>query len=241
MIFSGVFDRYPKLKVLFVHMGGALAPVICRLDWNWELNYDGIANPPIQKVDKNVRKPSEYFKSNIYVDCMGPSAIALKAMIETCGIDRVLFGSDFGPVPMSPKLHVDLIDDTIADARIVKRFSPPMRLRCCVCLQAHLASHTKLLSLHGRAPGNYVELPRGNALSSLSALAVISCCRMLRIEAQALHLRWSSENLPIVHSQVNDLKHTPRGLHDQRTVTYAIALAAVGELLELIESSAGKP
>jgi predicted TIM-barrel fold metal-dependent hydrolase len=116
MIFSGVFDRYPKLKVLFVHMGGALAPVICRLDWNWELYYNRIANPPIQKVDKNVRKPSEYFKANIYVDCMGPSAIALKAMIETCGIDRVLFGSDFGPVPMSPKLQVDLINDTIADA-----------------------------------------------------------------------------------------------------------------------------
>jgi aminocarboxymuconate-semialdehyde decarboxylase len=115
MIFSGVFDKYPKLKVLFVHMGGALAPVICRLDWNWELNYNGIANPPIEKVDKNVRKPSEYFKSNIYVDCMGPSAIALKAMIETCGIDLVLFGSDFGPVPMSPKLHIDLVDNTIPD------------------------------------------------------------------------------------------------------------------------------
>jgi predicted TIM-barrel fold metal-dependent hydrolase len=116
MIFSGVFDRYPKLKVLFVHMGGTLAPIICRLDWNWELNYNGIQNPPLEKVDKNIRKPSEYFKSNIYVDCMGPSAIALKAMIETCGIDRVLFGSDFGPVPMSPKLHIDLINDTIADA-----------------------------------------------------------------------------------------------------------------------------
>jgi predicted TIM-barrel fold metal-dependent hydrolase len=117
MIFSGVFDKYPKLKVLFVHMGGALEPVICRLDWNWELNYNGIQNPPIEKVDKNVRKPSEYFKSNIYVDCMGPSATALKAMIETCGIDRVLFGSDFGPVPMSPKLHIDLVNDTIPDAK----------------------------------------------------------------------------------------------------------------------------
>src|ERR1700678_2167025 len=116
MIYSGVFDRYPKLKVLFVHMGGALAPVICRLDWNWELNYKGIQNPPFHKVDKNLRKPSEYFKSHIYVDCMGPSAIALKAMIETCGVDRVLFGSDFGPVPMSPKLHIDLVNDTISDA-----------------------------------------------------------------------------------------------------------------------------
>ena len=115
MIYSGVFDRYPKLKVLFVHMGGAIAPVICRLDWNWELNYKGIQNPPIEKVDKNLRKPSEYFKSNIYVDTMGPSAIALRGIIETCGVDHVLFGTDFGPVPMSPKLHIDLVDNMIAD------------------------------------------------------------------------------------------------------------------------------
>jgi len=47
---------------------------------------------------------------------MGPSAIGLKAMIEMCGVDRVLFGTDFGPVPMSPKLHIDLVDDTIPDA-----------------------------------------------------------------------------------------------------------------------------
>ena len=66
MIYSGVFDKYPKLKVLFVHMGGALAPVICRVDWNWDSNYKGIANPPIHKVDKNVRKPSEY---HIYYLC----------------------------------------------------------------------------------------------------------------------------------------------------------------------------
>jgi hypothetical protein len=65
-------------------------------------------NPPIHKVEKNLRKPSEYFKSNIYVDTMGPSAICPKAMIEMCGIDRVLFGTDFGLVPMSPKLHIDL-------------------------------------------------------------------------------------------------------------------------------------
>ena len=115
MIFSGVFDRYPKLKVLFVHMGGALAPVLCRLDWNWELNYNGIANPPVQKMDKNLRKPSEYFKSNIYLDCMGPSASGLRSAIDMCGIDRVLFGTDFGPVPMSPKLHIDLVNDTITN------------------------------------------------------------------------------------------------------------------------------
>ena len=34
-------------------------------------------------------------------------------MIETCGVDRVLFKTDFGPVPMSPKLYIDLVDNTI--------------------------------------------------------------------------------------------------------------------------------
>jgi predicted TIM-barrel fold metal-dependent hydrolase len=116
MIFSGVFDKYPKLKVLFVHMGGALAPVLCRLDWNWELNYKGIQNPPIGKVAKNLRKPSEYFESNIYVDTMRPSAIGLKAAIEMCGVDRILFGTDFGPVPINPKVHIDLVNETVPDA-----------------------------------------------------------------------------------------------------------------------------
>src|ERR1700723_507204 len=116
MIFSGVFDKYPELKVLFVHMGEALPDVVCRLDWNWHLNNKGIETPPIDKVDKNLRKPSDYFKSNIYVDTMGPSASGLKAMIEMCGVDRVLFGTDFGPVPMSPKLHIDLVNETITEA-----------------------------------------------------------------------------------------------------------------------------
>lgn len=58
----------------------------------------------------------------------------------------------------------------------------------------------------------------------------------LRIEAQKLYPPWNGDSLAVVHSQVNDLKHTPRGIHDQRTVTYAVAVAAVGELLDLVEA-----
>jgi hypothetical protein len=63
----------------------------------------------------------------------------------------------------------------------------------------------------------------------------------LRSDAQQLYYRWkqsswTSDKLDMVHSQVNDLKHTPRGIHDQRTVTYQDAVAAVGELLDLVEA-----
>ena len=50
---------------------------------------------------------------------------------------------------------------------------------------------------------------------------------------------WSSGHVHLVHSQVNDLKHTPRGVHDRRKVTYQDALAAIGELLDLIEAWTG--
>nr|WP_175773145.1 amidohydrolase family protein [Paraburkholderia phenazinium] len=38
MIGSGVFDRHPKLQVLIVHMGGGLASILGRLEFNWHLN-----------------------------------------------------------------------------------------------------------------------------------------------------------------------------------------------------------
>jgi predicted TIM-barrel fold metal-dependent hydrolase len=113
MIYAGVFDRYPKLKVLIVHMGGDLASILGRLDFNWHLNYNGIENPPVDKVDRNKRKPSDYFKTNIFVDSMGFNPIGVRAAIEMCGIDRVVFGTDYGPVPYGVKEHVDIVNDVV--------------------------------------------------------------------------------------------------------------------------------
>lgn len=55
-------------------------------------------------------------------------------------------------------------------------------------------------------------------------------------KAKTLYPQWTNSKLDAVHDQVNDLKHTPRGVYDQRTVTYDDAVAAVGELLVLIEA-----
>jgi hypothetical protein len=53
----------------------------------------------------NKRSPSQYFKTNILVDCMGFSPIGLRAAIEMYGVDRVVFGSDYGPIPYGIKEH----------------------------------------------------------------------------------------------------------------------------------------
>jgi len=113
MIGSGVFDRHPKLQVLIVHMGGGLTSTIGRLDFNWHLNYNGIANPPAGKPYTNKRKPSEYCKTNLLVDGMGFSALAFRAAVEMCGVDRVVFGTDYGAVPYGIKDHVQIVEDVL--------------------------------------------------------------------------------------------------------------------------------
>jgi predicted TIM-barrel fold metal-dependent hydrolase len=113
MIASGVFDRHPKLQVLIVHMGGGLASIVGRLEFNWQLNYKGIRNPPAGKPYTNKRSPFDYFKTNILVDTMGFSVIGVRAAIELCGVDRVVFGSDFGPVPYGIKEQVQSVEEVL--------------------------------------------------------------------------------------------------------------------------------
>jgi predicted TIM-barrel fold metal-dependent hydrolase len=113
MIGSGVFDRHPKLQVLIVHKGGGLASIVGRLEFNWHLNYKGIKNPPAGKPYTNKRSPFDYFKTNILVDTMGFSAIGARAAIELCGVDRVVSGSDFGPVPYGIKEQVQSVEEVL--------------------------------------------------------------------------------------------------------------------------------
>ena len=116
MIGSGVFDRHPKLQVLIVHMGGELASILGRLDFTWQLNYKGVANPPAGRPYTNKRPPSDYFKTNILVDTMGFNPIGVRAAIEMCGIDRVVFGTDYGAIPYGIEEHIKIVEDVIPNA-----------------------------------------------------------------------------------------------------------------------------
>jgi predicted TIM-barrel fold metal-dependent hydrolase len=113
MIGSGVFDRHPNLQVLIVHMGGELASILGRLEFTWRLNYNGVRNPPDGRPYKNQRPPSDYFKTNILVDTMEFNPIGVRAAIEMCGADRVMFGSDYGPVPYGIEEHIRIVEDVL--------------------------------------------------------------------------------------------------------------------------------
>jgi predicted TIM-barrel fold metal-dependent hydrolase len=66
-----------------------------------------------RRLYTNKRSPFDYFKTNILVDTMGFNPIGLRAAVEMCGVDRVVFGSDYGPIPYGIKEHVQIVEDVI--------------------------------------------------------------------------------------------------------------------------------
>ena len=104
LILSGVFDRFPKLKLILGHMGEILPWWADRFDhrlciYKNEMNQ---INKNVLKNDKlkpfNLPKLSlrEYLKQNIYVTTSGWfSDSALKYVIDVMGVDRVLFSIDY--------------------------------------------------------------------------------------------------------------------------------------------------
>jgi len=107
MILSGLFDRFPRLKIAVAHMGGGLLPVMGRLDFGWRLGCDGM---PSGTEIRCKRRPSEYLKL-LHVDTMGFWAPHVREAVEVFGPDRVMFGTDYGPVQIDPKEHVDIVNE----------------------------------------------------------------------------------------------------------------------------------
>ncbi|WP_432470473.1 amidohydrolase family protein [Amphritea sp. HPY] len=87
ILFSGVFDRFPKLKLILGHMGEALPFLRWRFDSRFEAYPHGI---------KLQKRPSEYFGSNILITTSGVcSPAALVGAIAEMGAESVMFSVDF--------------------------------------------------------------------------------------------------------------------------------------------------
>jgi predicted TIM-barrel fold metal-dependent hydrolase len=106
LIFSGVLDQFPELNLVLAHIGGGLGSVIGRLDMGHCVGYEGM---PANAIPKCKLNPSDYLRRNFWVDTMGFSAAYLRDAIELFSTDRVMLGTDYGPVPITPREHVDIV------------------------------------------------------------------------------------------------------------------------------------
>src|SRR6202034_1430348 len=86
MMVSGVFDRFPKLKICVGHMGEAVH------FWLWRLDYMNKNAQNRGSAPKTKLQPSEYFQRNFVITTSGQeSDLALDFSIKALGVDNVLW------------------------------------------------------------------------------------------------------------------------------------------------------
>jgi aminocarboxymuconate-semialdehyde decarboxylase len=86
LIFDGVLERHPKLKILAVHGGGYLGAYSGRIDHAWGARSDSHGDLP--------QPPTSYLK-RIYVDTVVFTPGQLAELVRVFGADRVLMGTDY--------------------------------------------------------------------------------------------------------------------------------------------------
>jgi aminocarboxymuconate-semialdehyde decarboxylase len=86
LVFAGVPERYPKIRWVLCHLGGAIPYLVERLDRGFEAFEDCRAHIR--------RPPSDYLKS-FYYDTVNFSPRALELAIAFAGVDHILAGSDY--------------------------------------------------------------------------------------------------------------------------------------------------
>jgi len=86
LIFDGVMERHPRLKVVLPHAGGYLAHYWARMDHAWK------ARPDCRTVVK--KKPSKSLEK-FYFDTIAFDPGMLRHLIERFGADHVLLGTDY--------------------------------------------------------------------------------------------------------------------------------------------------
>lgn len=96
LIFSGAFDRYPKLRLVIGHLGECLPLHLYRFDW-MQSNADGVPGMRGGQPAVTLRHPvSHYFRNNIWITTSGVGwEPAIKFCMEVMGADRVLYAMDY--------------------------------------------------------------------------------------------------------------------------------------------------
>ena len=101
IIFGGILDKYPALKIAFAHGGGAFPFTIGRIDHGFHVR------PDLCAID-NEKLPSSYLK-HFYVDSLVHNETALSFLINRLGENQIALGSDY-PFPLGEHHPGNLIE-----------------------------------------------------------------------------------------------------------------------------------
>jgi aminocarboxymuconate-semialdehyde decarboxylase len=112
MIFGGVFERLPGLKVAFAHGGGAFPSSIGRIEHGFHVRPDLVA------VDNKVN-PREYL-DRFYLDTLVHDPLMLDFLVKLMGPERLALGTDY-PFPLGELEPGKLINSMPYDDDVKER------------------------------------------------------------------------------------------------------------------------
>jgi 2,3-dihydroxybenzoate decarboxylase len=93
IIFAGVFDRFPKLRIVVGHLGEGLPFWLFRLDFMHRSLVNAKRYPGAGPLKKKI---SDYLKENVWITTSGMQwAPAILFCQQVLGIDRVLYAMDY--------------------------------------------------------------------------------------------------------------------------------------------------
>jgi aminocarboxymuconate-semialdehyde decarboxylase len=100
MIFGGIFERLPRLRVAFAHGGGAFPATIGRIEHGWQ------ARPDLVAVD-NIHNPKKYL-GQFWLDSLVHDPKMLEVVVDLVGPNRITLGTDY-PFPLGEDNPGELI------------------------------------------------------------------------------------------------------------------------------------
>jgi aminocarboxymuconate-semialdehyde decarboxylase len=102
MIFGGIFEKFPLLKVAFAHGGGSFPSTIGRIEHGFEVRPDLVA------IDNPIN-PRNYI-GKFWIDSLVHDKQAMQFIIDVMGEDNICLGSDY-PFPLGEHHPGKLIEE----------------------------------------------------------------------------------------------------------------------------------
>jgi len=100
VVYGGLLDRYPTLRLCFAHAGGTYPIIQGRLDHGYRVRP--------QECGAAIPHPPSHYLGKLYFDAISFSHSALRFLADMVGSDHLVIGSDF-PFDMGPEQPVDAI------------------------------------------------------------------------------------------------------------------------------------
>jgi predicted TIM-barrel fold metal-dependent hydrolase len=105
--YSGVFERYPGIRWVFSHLGGTLPFMFPRLD-NYYRQFP-------ECRERAPKPPTEYIRGLTF-DTASTHRPAIRCAVDTLGLDRLVFGTDYPHVPGGVGPFIEAMEEVGANA-----------------------------------------------------------------------------------------------------------------------------